>query len=115
MNQAPADDPIVSCSALDIDFADSGAKKECRKAEISSNTWIGVRQSIVARGPGYVLVFLRREAESAELDRLDLLNSYALVGQSSAAISDTAEAGISNLAERKMPGSEVAVFQRYCT
>ena len=62
MNQARADDPIANCSALDIDFADSGARKECRKAEISSSTWTGVRQSIVAKGPGYVLVFLRIKA-----------------------------------------------------
>jgi len=60
--QARADDPIVNCSALDIDFADSGATKECRKAEVSSRTWNGVRQSIVAKGPGYVLVFIRIKA-----------------------------------------------------
>ena len=77
--QARADDSVVNCSALDIDFTDSGATKECRKAELSASTWTGVRQSLVAKGDGYVLVFIRVKAGH---------NSYMEVGEATAVASE---------------------------
>lgn len=60
--RAHADDASVDCKALDIDFADKGATKKCYKEDLAEGGWIGWRQTLVAKGPGYTLVFVRLKA-----------------------------------------------------
>jgi hypothetical protein len=60
--RARADDASVDCKALDIDFADKSATKKCYKEDLAEGGWIGWRQTLIAKGPGYTLLFIRLKA-----------------------------------------------------
>ena len=75
---ARADDPFVSCGAIDIGDSDSGVEMQCRMGKATTGWGQAWRQTLVVTGRGYVLWFVHLKATPTSYIDIEDATSVAL-------------------------------------